>query len=83
MKSVERKIDNTGSEQSLLTPARRTALDALEREFQELLHLAARLPAQILVAKSAKNRATWFAPRSAIGYSETAATIAAQIVGNS
>ena len=31
-----------GNEQSLLTPARRAALDALEREFQELLQLAAR-----------------------------------------
>jgi hypothetical protein len=41
-KSVERKIDNAGNDQSLLTPARRAALDALEREFQELLQLAAR-----------------------------------------
>jgi hypothetical protein len=41
-KSVERKIDTAGSEQSLLTPARRAALDALEREFQDLLRLVAR-----------------------------------------
>ncbi len=42
VKSVERKIDNTGNAQNLLTPARRAALDALEREFQDLLQLAAR-----------------------------------------
>jgi len=30
-----RTTDNTGS--SLMTPARRAALDALEREFQDLL----------------------------------------------
>lgn len=42
VKSVERKIDNAGNAQNLLTPARRAALDALEREFQDLLQLAAR-----------------------------------------
>lgn len=33
--SDERTIEDTGK--SLLTPARRAALDALEREFQDLL----------------------------------------------
>jgi hypothetical protein len=35
--SDERKSDNDGTRQNLLTPARRAALDALEREFHELL----------------------------------------------
>ncbi len=38
----ERKSQDTGHEQSLLTPARRAALDALEREFSELLKAPAR-----------------------------------------
>lgn len=42
LQSVERKILDTGSEQNLLTPARRAALDALEREFHDLLHTAER-----------------------------------------
>lgn len=42
VKSDERTTQNCKSEQSLLTPARRAALDALEREFQDLLQLAAR-----------------------------------------
>lgn len=41
-KSEERKAQNGDSEQSLLTPARRAALDALEREFRDLLQLSAR-----------------------------------------
>jgi hypothetical protein len=41
-KSDERKTQSSNGEQSLLTPARRAALDALEREFHDLLQLAAR-----------------------------------------
>jgi hypothetical protein len=32
-----RKTENETTQQSLMTPARRAALDALEREFHELL----------------------------------------------
>jgi hypothetical protein len=39
--SDERNFQLQG-EQSLLTPARRAALDALEREFHDLLQMAAR-----------------------------------------
>ena len=35
--SDERNFDDKVSQQSLMTPARRAALDALEREFHELL----------------------------------------------
>lgn len=35
--SDERELQQAGGEQSLLTPARRAALEALEREFQDLL----------------------------------------------
>jgi hypothetical protein len=35
--SDERKSENEATQQSLLTPARRAALDALEREFHDLL----------------------------------------------
>ena len=42
VESVERQARDIAGKQSLLTPARRAALDALEREFQELLQLAAR-----------------------------------------
>jgi hypothetical protein len=37
-----RSIQDDDSDQSLMTPARRAALDALEREFQDLLKSAAR-----------------------------------------
>lgn len=36
----ERSVDVRSSEQGLLTPARRAALDALEREFYDLLQNA-------------------------------------------
>ena len=39
--SVERGIQDQSSDQTLLTPARRAALDALEREFHDLLQHAA------------------------------------------
>ena len=37
VQSHERKTDDTDTAPGLLTPARRAALDALEREFRELL----------------------------------------------
>jgi hypothetical protein len=37
VQSVERNSEHDDNPQSLLTPARRAALDALEREFRELL----------------------------------------------
>jgi hypothetical protein len=37
VQSEERKSEHTGNPQGLLTPARRAALDALEREFRDLL----------------------------------------------
>ncbi len=40
--SDQRNDQNRPNEKSLLTPARRAALDALEREFEELLQQAAR-----------------------------------------
>lgn len=40
--SDQRNVQDKPNEKSLLTPARRAALDALEREFHELLQLAAR-----------------------------------------
>jgi hypothetical protein len=38
--SDERKNENDTSRQNLLTPARQAALNALEREFRELLQAA-------------------------------------------
>jgi methanogenic corrinoid protein MtbC1 len=38
--SDERKTDDETNRQNLLTPARRAALNALEREFRELLQAA-------------------------------------------
>jgi hypothetical protein len=38
--SDQRSVGVKSSEQGLLTPARRAALDALEREFQDLLQNA-------------------------------------------
>jgi len=40
--SDERKSGNDETQPSLLTPARRAALDALEREFHELLKARSR-----------------------------------------
>ena len=40
--SDQRSVQDQPKEKSQLTPARRAALDALEREFQDLLHHAAR-----------------------------------------
>ena len=40
--SDQRNVQDRPNEKSLLTPARRAALDALEREFEELLQHAAR-----------------------------------------
>jgi len=40
--SDQRPVQVQDIEQSLMTPARRAALDALEREFHELLQTAAR-----------------------------------------
>ena len=40
--SGQRSVQDRDTEQSLMTPARRAALDALEREFHELLQTAAR-----------------------------------------
>jgi hypothetical protein len=40
--SGQRSVQDRNSEQVLMTPARRAALDALEREFHELLQSAAR-----------------------------------------
>ena len=40
--SDERKSDDDKIRKNLLTPARRAALDALEREFHELLKARAR-----------------------------------------
>jgi len=37
VQSNERKTEHNDNQVSLLTPARRAALDALEREFRELL----------------------------------------------
>jgi hypothetical protein len=37
-----RKPENEDTQQSLMTPARRAALDALEREFHELLKVRPR-----------------------------------------
>jgi hypothetical protein len=37
-----RSVQDDNSEQGLMTPARRAALDALEREFQDLLKAATR-----------------------------------------
>jgi hypothetical protein len=37
--SDERRIDDQSSDQTALTPARRAALDALEREFHDLLQM--------------------------------------------
>lgn len=37
----ERSVDDQTADQSQLTPARRAALDALEREFHDLLQHAA------------------------------------------
>jgi hypothetical protein len=42
IQSDERSVQCQDTEQSLLTPARRAALDALEREFRDLLQPAAR-----------------------------------------
>lgn len=39
--SDERSVEHQAADQSLLTPARRAALDALEREFHDLLQQAA------------------------------------------
>ncbi len=39
--SDERSVQEQPADQSLLTPARRAALDALEREFHDLLRQAA------------------------------------------
>jgi hypothetical protein len=39
--SIERGVQDQSADTSLLTPARRAALDALEREFQDLLQTAA------------------------------------------
>jgi hypothetical protein len=39
--SDERSVQNPANSESLLTPARRAALDALEREFHDLLQHAA------------------------------------------
>jgi hypothetical protein len=39
--SDERSVQVQSNDQSLMTPARRAALDALEREFHELLRNAA------------------------------------------
>ena len=36
--SEQRTSQDDEAQKNLLTPARRAALDALEREFQELLH---------------------------------------------
>jgi hypothetical protein len=41
-RSDQRSVQDQPTDQSLLTPARRAALDALEREFQELLRQPAR-----------------------------------------
>ena len=38
----QRASQDDDNRKSLLTPARRAALDALEREFQELLHAQSR-----------------------------------------
>ena len=38
--SDERKTEDEASRQNLLTPARRAALNALEREFKEMLRAA-------------------------------------------
>jgi hypothetical protein len=40
--SAERTPQESDTEHSLMTPARRAALDALEREFRELLKSATR-----------------------------------------
>ena len=40
--SDQRNVQDKPNEKSLLTPAWRAALDALEREFEELLQHAAR-----------------------------------------
>jgi hypothetical protein len=40
--SGQRSVQDRDSEQNLMTPARRAALEALEREFHELLQSAAR-----------------------------------------
>jgi hypothetical protein len=40
--SGQRSVQDRDSEPNLMTPARRAALDALEREFRELLQTAAR-----------------------------------------
>jgi hypothetical protein len=39
--SDQRSVQDQPTDQSLLTPARRAALDALEREFHDLLQQAA------------------------------------------
>jgi hypothetical protein len=39
---VQRRVEDHDTEQNLMTPARRAALDALEREFHDLLQTAAR-----------------------------------------
>jgi hypothetical protein len=40
--SDQRTSQDDSNQQSLMTPARRAALDALEREFRELLNLPPR-----------------------------------------
>lgn len=40
--SNERSVQVQPTDQNLMTPARRAALDALEREFRDLLQTAAR-----------------------------------------
>ncbi|MDI1344064.1 MAG: hypothetical protein PSV22_08210 [Pseudolabrys sp.] len=40
-RSDQRSVQDQSTDQSLLTPARRAALDALEREFHDLLQQAA------------------------------------------
>ncbi len=40
--SNERSVQVQATNQSLMTPARRAALDALEREFRDLLQTAVR-----------------------------------------
>jgi hypothetical protein len=40
--SDQRSVEDRDIDQSLLTPARRAALEALEREFRDLLQTAAR-----------------------------------------